>query len=975
MAERNLGDLVDITEANLFTEGTSVLLNVSGRFRDLASTLVRNAISKALIRSEDRDPATDDRVPGLTQIWYNADDGTQHLSKNGGAWSQVANNTEDGDDGWSPVFSVIENNARRVLQLTDWIEGEGTKPATGKYVGSSGLVTAIADAVDIRGAPGTPGAADDGDDGWSPEFAIASDSSRRVVKLVDWHGGEGTKPAINKYVGSTGFVTAIADAVDIRGPAGTSPQGGLTSVTTNDTLEGDGTAGSALGVASDLITGEIGRILALGEYTFGTSTTPASGNAGWGTSNTLYVHTTDTDSNDLSATLGKLKQGDYLHIGTAAILEITAAPTVASSVYSFSVRVLDGAVPTTASHMLYSIKESRALMEGAVHKFHFANGAGNKILGFANNGSPEYKDWVLWKTHARAPANGDKVTGATVVFYDSSRKETHVSIVGSDWILLTSANAVMKATSIGDFNISADTSTSPLGDIVISSNYVAFSTTDRAGSAVGSLLNDIDIGNVIIVYVGGVWKNTLRVASIDTTNDIYMGTWEKTYAASDFPAGGIATADHIAPDKLIESGSVGSRELKDKGVIASKFGKNAVETGKTVLLGEWDEGSIGLNRGNFQTHQASSSRQIEIEKVDSADNSFDPNEAEIEDLEAGDLIYLLADSGSTGINALLVSEPPSSETDSYRIKGEWQEHYQAISAGTSVSIYKVKSNNILAKGVPSTSKFIGAEADGEPVWKTSGQQGEGATADDIQSGVYSELVTRTIIDSGSPVRGQMTMTSTALQIHYEAGDATVNSDALEAIAVGDRLQISDVNVFVVSHVPPGSPVVFTFSGTWAETFDADAFETSVTLYHIKKMNVLIHNVAVPGRSVKIGPSRLLEAEALDERHAETLWAAPNGGVITSSSTTTYTLGAGKKFSDFRDIYVIHDARASNFPPTANQKMSAMVFPSNQFKSGYMPRIQIDGNWKDIFIVSDTQFRIQAASSETVMHIRSLLGAK
>ena len=834
MAERNLGDTPDILESDLFTNGTGFLLNVSGRFRDIATTLVRNAISKAFIRSEDRAPGEADLVTGLSQIWFDTDGNTQHLSIAGGAWSQVANTVEDGEDGWSPVFSAVSDTARRVLRLTDWIGGSGTKPAIGKYVGPTGLVTDITDAVDIRGAPGTPGQADDGDDGddgWSPEFAIESSGSKRVVKVVDWAGGGGTKPAINRYVGASGFVTAIADAVDVRGPAGTPADGGLSSVAIDDTLKGDGTPSSVLGVAGG------------------------------------------------------------------------------------------------------------------------------------------------WKTAARAPVNGDKVTGATVVFYDSSRKETHVSIVGSDWILITSANAVMKATSLGDFNISSDTSTSPLGDIVISSNYVAFSTTDRDGSAVGSLLNDIDVGNVIIVYVGGVWKNTLRVTSIDTTNDIYMGTWEKTYRASDFPAVGIATADHIAPDKLIESNSVGSRELKDKGVIAAKFGKNAVETGKTVLLGEWTEGTIGLNRGNFQTRQQSSSRQIEIEKVDSVDNSFDPNEAEIEDLEAGDLLYLLADSGSTGINALLVSEPPSSETDSYRIKGTWQEHYQAISTGTSVAIYKVKSNNILAKGVPSTSKFIGAEADGKPVWKTSGQQGEGATADDIQSGVYSELTTRTIIDSGSPARGQMAMTSTALQIHYEAADATVNSDALEGIAVGDRIQVSDVNVFVVTHVPSGSPTVFTFSGTWAETFDADAFQTSVTLYHIKKMNVLIHNVAVPGRYVKIGASRLLEAEAADDRHADTLWAAPNGGVITSSSTTTYTLEAGKKFSDYRDIYVIHDARASNFPPTANQKMSAMVLPSSQFKAGYMPRIQIDGNWKDLFIVSDTQFRIQAASSETVMHIRSLLGAK
>lgn len=66
-----------------------------------------------------------------------------------------------------------------------------------------------------------------GDAGWSPVFAVASDGSARVLQLVDYVGGEGTKPTtyINQYVGASGMTATIGSAVDIRGPQGTAGEG------------------------------------------------------------------------------------------------------------------------------------------------------------------------------------------------------------------------------------------------------------------------------------------------------------------------------------------------------------------------------------------------------------------------------------------------------------------------------------------------------------------------------------------------------------------------------------------------------------------------------------------------------------------------------------------------------------------------------------------------------------------------------
>lgn len=64
---------------------------------------------------------------------------------------------DQGFKGWSPAFAIVNDGTRRVLQVDDWVGGQGVKPAVGDYVGATGLVAAIGDAVDIRGPQGVQG--------------------------------------------------------------------------------------------------------------------------------------------------------------------------------------------------------------------------------------------------------------------------------------------------------------------------------------------------------------------------------------------------------------------------------------------------------------------------------------------------------------------------------------------------------------------------------------------------------------------------------------------------------------------------------------------------------------------------------------------------------------------------------------------------------------------------------------------------
>lgn len=59
-----------------------------------------------------------------------------------------------------------------------------------------------------------------GDPGWSPVFATVADGERRVLRVADWIGGQGAKPATGAYIGPLGFVATAAEATNIRGAGG-----------------------------------------------------------------------------------------------------------------------------------------------------------------------------------------------------------------------------------------------------------------------------------------------------------------------------------------------------------------------------------------------------------------------------------------------------------------------------------------------------------------------------------------------------------------------------------------------------------------------------------------------------------------------------------------------------------------------------------------------------------------------------------
>lgn len=132
--------------------------------------------------------------------------------KNAAGWPD--NGLIKGDRGWVPVLASVTDSTRRVFRVVDWAGGEGTKPATGKYVGTTGLVDLIADAVDMRGAEGPEMLIDALDNG-------ADDVTYEDNTAVAKDGDDNKRHSLKQVLGAGGLLQfeTVADAEALVIPA------------------------------------------------------------------------------------------------------------------------------------------------------------------------------------------------------------------------------------------------------------------------------------------------------------------------------------------------------------------------------------------------------------------------------------------------------------------------------------------------------------------------------------------------------------------------------------------------------------------------------------------------------------------------------------------------------------------------------------------------------------------------------------
>jgi microcystin-dependent protein len=129
--------------------------------------------------------------------------------------------------------TINQNFASIEAALADGVSRSGTTPNTmsADFDLNNNDLLNVADGrftrIFVDGTEITTESMSRGYAGWSPNFAIVSDSARRVLQLTSWIGGEGDAPTtgVGQYLGPSGFTSTIGDATDIRGPQGASGPG------------------------------------------------------------------------------------------------------------------------------------------------------------------------------------------------------------------------------------------------------------------------------------------------------------------------------------------------------------------------------------------------------------------------------------------------------------------------------------------------------------------------------------------------------------------------------------------------------------------------------------------------------------------------------------------------------------------------------------------------------------------------------
>ena len=146
---------------------------------------------------------------------------TQWLQSLVGATGAKGSVGANGLNGWSAVLKTVPRGNDVVLQIHDWVGGTGTKPTTGQYLSSNGLVINIANADNIRGIQGEKGLqGEKGADGKSISSAkFNSDLSFTLTYTDDTFIKSDTPP--NQYGWATYKDSQYTDATPYNIPINT----------------------------------------------------------------------------------------------------------------------------------------------------------------------------------------------------------------------------------------------------------------------------------------------------------------------------------------------------------------------------------------------------------------------------------------------------------------------------------------------------------------------------------------------------------------------------------------------------------------------------------------------------------------------------------------------------------------------------------------------------------------------------------
>lgn len=154
--EIKVGDLPTMSDLD-FTANDFIFIIDNGTEAKKISRLDFTTALQPLFKGEKGDPGAAGATGATGAKGDRGERGEKGDTGARGATGAKGDKGDQGFNGWSPVLAVVADNNRRVVRVDSWTGGTGTPPASGLYLGSSGLVSDIALATDIRGIQGLQG--------------------------------------------------------------------------------------------------------------------------------------------------------------------------------------------------------------------------------------------------------------------------------------------------------------------------------------------------------------------------------------------------------------------------------------------------------------------------------------------------------------------------------------------------------------------------------------------------------------------------------------------------------------------------------------------------------------------------------------------------------------------------------------------------------------------------------------------------
>ena len=502
----------------------------------------------------------------------------------------------------------------------------------------------------------------------------------------------------------------------------------------------------------------------------------------------------------------------------------------------------------------------------------------------------------------RAPTSTDLIANTDYIWVDAVRDALYISVSGATWQAILPTTAIgeqLATTDAVDYAVQTPGTADPTsGQLIwtVDGTTLKISEEDAETSANTQTWGHIGAGDQIWVGGSGVFKASAtptRDASNTTPFWEFTGEWlrrDDALAGSDVVVEYIhverALDQHVVHDFHIQPNSISAYQLKDYAITRRQLSDDIIDIGSSEDIGSWDR------TNSLQPH-------IDLQFYSNG-TTFAPyygTNAERRELllniRIGDTFYF----GSPGTGSFIVEGITYHIAENWvSFAGTWQGHSTIQAIGTGIQVYLVRKINMISDHALLTGRVATVQSDYTIGWSLPAQQDEGSTgqsATNITSGIYAVFGTWTWGSTSIPNTGGFYVEASGITFNNQDADGNDKTTNITDLAVGDRLQIGDVNALDIT----AEAVSGFISGDWEETFNAGDFNGNTVIRVIKKNNIVIQGNVMRDSVLRVGHDLSIEASAHEDSIAS-LW---EGNIGTSEVDTNYDINAGELFSDYTHV--------------------------------------------------------------------------